>query len=248
MNYNIIFSPVSILARTMFLFFPLLAVKKLDTRICRPLSDENFLELVSVGSKLRHENLAELVGYCLEHGQRLLVYKYYQNGTLHEALHSDECIGKKLSWNTRIRLALGAARALEYLHEVCEQPIVHGNFKSSNILLDDDMTVRVSDCGLAPVSPDEYLKLLMNDGYGAPEVELGVYNCKSDVYSFGIILLELLTGRKSCDRSRPRGEHFLVRWVIPQLHDIDALSEMVDPSLNGVYPTKSLSRLKLLFL
>ncbi|XP_047308676.1 protein STRUBBELIG-RECEPTOR FAMILY 3-like [Impatiens glandulifera] len=222
----------------------ILAVKKLDTTntICGSLSEERFLELACSVSKLRHGNVAEMMGYCVEHGQRLLVYKYYQNGTIHEALYSNENLHKSLSWNTRIRLALGSSRALEYLHEVCEPPIVHQNFKSSNILLDDQLAVHVSDCGLAPIWPPESLKQLMNDGYGAPEVELGAYTCKSDVYSFGILMLELLTGRKSCDRSRARGEQFLVRWAIPQLHDIDALSKMVDPSLNGAYPSKSLSR------
>ncbi|XP_047310591.1 protein STRUBBELIG-RECEPTOR FAMILY 3-like [Impatiens glandulifera] len=221
----------------------LLAVKKLDTVISTPLSSEGFLELVSHLSKLQHPNVVELVGYCSQYDQQLLAYKYCQNGTLHEALHWDvDDIHKKLSWKTRVRLTLGVARALEYLHEVCQPPIMHQNLKSSNILLDDDLAVRVSDCGLAPLMPSELLRQLLENGYGAPEVESGTYTCQSDVYSFGVVMLELLTGRKSYDRSRPRGEQFLVRWAVPQLHDIDSLSRMVDPSLNGAYPTKSLSR------
>ncbi|KAA8524455.1 hypothetical protein F0562_010878 [Nyssa sinensis] len=168
------------------------------------------------------------------------------NGTLQDALHSDDEFKKELSWNTRIRMALGAARALEYLHEVCEPPIVHRNFKSANVLLDDELAVRVSDCGLAPLISTGSVsqlsgQLLSAYGYGAPEFESGVYTSQSDVYSFGVVMLELLTGRKSHDRTRNRGEQFLVRWAIPQLHDIDALSRMVDPSLNGEYPAKSLS-------
>ncbi|KAF5943749.1 hypothetical protein HYC85_017826 [Camellia sinensis] len=233
----------------------LLAVKKLDTTACRKQSNEDFLELVFSVSKLKHANVVELVGYCAEHGQQLLVYEYCKNGTLHEALHLDDEIHRQLSWNTRIRLALGAARALEYLHEVCQPPIVHKNFKSANILLDDELAVHVSDCGLAPLISrvsESQLFLdgvdisafyqLSGNGYGAPELELGSYSSKSDVYSFGVVMLEILTGRKSYDRSRPRGEQFLVRWAIPRLHDIDALSRMVDPSLNGAYPSKSLSR------
>ncbi|KZV30227.1 protein STRUBBELIG-receptor FAMILY 3-like, partial [Dorcoceras hygrometricum] len=84
-------------------------------------------------------------------------------------------------------------------------------------------------------------QLLTTYGYGAPEFESGIYTSKSDVYSFGVVMLELLTGRMSYDRTRTRGEQFLVRWAIPQLHDIDALSRMVDPALNGNYPVKSLS-------
>ncbi|XP_057497290.1 protein STRUBBELIG-RECEPTOR FAMILY 3-like isoform X1 [Actinidia eriantha] len=220
----------------------LLAVKKLDTAACRKHSNEDFLDLVSSISKLQHPNVVELMGYCFEHGLQLLVYKYCGNGTLHEALYLDDEIHKKLSWNTRIRLSLGAARALEYLHEVCNPPIVHQNFKSANILLDDELEARVSDCGLARLLSSVSLNQLSGNGYGAPELELGSYTSKSDVFSFGVVMLEILTGRKSYDRSRPRGEQFLVRWAIPQLHDIDSLSRMVDPSLNGAYPSKSLSR------
>lgn len=91
----------------------LLAVKKLDSETCRQQSDKEFLELVSNISEIRHANIVELVGYCAEHEQRLLVYKYCRNGTLHDALHTDDETHKKLSWSVRIRVALGAARALE---------------------------------------------------------------------------------------------------------------------------------------
>ncbi|KAJ4982154.1 hypothetical protein NE237_032991 [Protea cynaroides] len=225
----------------------LLAVKKLDNAASIRQTDEEFFYLVSSISKLRHANVVELVGYCAEHGQRILIYEYSSNGTLHDGLHSDDELSRQLSWNTRIRVALGAARALEYLHEVCQPCVVHRNFKSTNILLDDELAARVSDCGLAPLISSRSVSqlsghLLAAYGYAAPEFESGVYTYQSDVYSFGVVMLELLTGRKSYDRSQPRGEQFLVRWAIPQLHDIDALSRMVDPSLNGAYPAKSLSR------
>ncbi|KAK6124359.1 hypothetical protein DH2020_041897 [Rehmannia glutinosa] len=219
-----------------------LAVKKLDKAASGHLSDPEFLKMVSSISKLRHANIVELVGYCLEHGQRLLVYNYCRNGSLDEALNFDDEINKKLSWNARIRLALQAAKALEYLHEVCQPPIVHRNFKSCNVLLEDDLAVRVSDCGLAPLLSTSSMTQLQGSGYGAPELEFGSYSYQSDVYSFGVVMLRLLTGRKSYDRLRPRGEQYLVRWAFSRLHDIDALSRMVDPSLNGAYPSKSLSR------
>lgn len=224
-----------------------LAVKKLDNAVSRRQKDEEFLELVSNISKIRHVNIVELVGYCVEHGQRLLIYNYCSNGTLHDALHMDDDLNEKLSWNARVKIALGAARALEYLHEVCQPPVVHRNFKSANVLLDEGLAVRVSDCGLAPLISTGSVSQLSGNllsayGYGAPEFEMGTYTLQSDVYSFGVVMLELLTGRKSHDRTRPRGEQFLVRWAIPQFHDIDALSRMVDPSLRGSYPAKSLSR------
>ncbi|KAG5381441.1 hypothetical protein IGI04_032911 [Brassica rapa subsp. trilocularis] len=209
----------------------LFAVKKLDKRACEQQQDHEFIELVNDIDRIRHANIVELVGYCAEHDQRLLIYEYCSNGTLQDGLHSDDEFKKKLSWNKRVRMALGAARALEYLHEVCEPPVIHRNFKSVNVLLDDDLSVLVSDCG----------QLLAAYGYGAPEFDSGVYTWQSDVYSFGVVMLELLTGRMSYDRDRSRAEQFLVRWAVPQLHDIDALGKMVDPSLNGQYPAKSLS-------
>ncbi|XP_056158324.1 protein STRUBBELIG-RECEPTOR FAMILY 3-like [Syzygium oleosum] len=225
----------------------LLAVKKLDKRASSQQKDVEFLELVNNIDKIRHANVVELMGYCAEHGERLLIYEYCSCGTLQDALHSDDDLKKNLSWNFRIRMALDTARALEYLHEVCEPPIVHRNFKSSNILLDDDLSVHVSECGLAALISSGSVsqlsgQLLSTYGYGAPEFESGIYTIRSDVYSFGVVMLELLTGRKSYDRSRNRGEQFLVRWAIPQLHDIDALSRMVDPSVKGQYSAKSLSR------
>ncbi|XP_024030006.1 protein STRUBBELIG-RECEPTOR FAMILY 3 isoform X1 [Morus notabilis] len=226
----------------------LLAVKKLDNTVARKQTEEEFLELVSNISKLRHANIVELVGYCADHGQRLLVYEYCRNGTLYDALHVDAEIHQKLSWNRRIQVAIGAARALEYLHEVCRPPVIHRNFRSSNLLLDDKLEVHVSDCGLSPLLASTSVSQQISaglsvHGYGAPEFESGSYTYQSDVYSFGVVLLELLTRRKPYDRSRPRGEQFLVRWAVPKLHDIDALSRMVDPSLYGAYSMKSLSRL-----
>lgn len=225
----------------------LLAVKKLDKKAPSQQKDVEFLELVNNIDKIRHANIVELMGYCAEHGERLLIYEYCSNGTLQDALHSDDDLKKNFSWNSRVRMALDAARALEYLHEVCQPPIVHRNFKSSNILLDDDLSVRISDCGLDALISSGSVSQLSGQlqstyGYGAPEFESGIYTIKSDVYSFGVVMLELLTGRKSYDKSRNRGEQFLVRWAVPQLHDIDALSRMVDPSVEGQYPVKSLSR------
>ncbi|KAE8075879.1 hypothetical protein FH972_014562 [Carpinus fangiana] len=224
----------------------LLAVKKLDKRASSQQKDDEFLELVNNIDGIRHANIVDLIGYCAEHGQRLLIYEFCSNGTLQDALHSDDEPKRNLSWNTRIRMALGAARALEYLHEVCQPPVIHRNFKSSNLLLDEDLLVRVSDCGLAPLIASGSVSqlsgsLLSTYGYGAPEFESGIYTLKSDVYSFGVVMLELLTGRMSYDRTRTRGEQYLVRWATTQLHDIDALSRMVDPALNGKYPTKSVS-------
>ncbi|CAN1165699.1 Protein STRUBBELIG-RECEPTOR FAMILY 8 [Linum perenne] len=224
-----------------------MAVKKIDNAALSLQEEDDFLESVSNMSRLRHPNIVSLVGYCVEHGQRLLVYEYIGNGNLHDILHFADEDGKKLNWNARVRVALGTARALEYLHEVCLPSVVHRNFKSANILLDEELNPHLSDCGLAALTPNTErqvsTQVVGSFGYSAPEFALsGVYTVKSDVYSFGVAMLELLTGRKPLDSSRSRPEQSLVRWATPQLHDIDALSKMVDPTLNGMYPAKSLSR------
>ncbi|XP_042393392.1 protein STRUBBELIG-RECEPTOR FAMILY 8-like [Zingiber officinale] len=224
-----------------------LAVKKIDSVAISLQEEDNFLEAISTMSRLRHPNIVILSGYCIEYGQRLLVYEYIGNGTLHDKLHFTDFSSKILSWNARIRVALGTAKALEYLHEVCLPAVVHRNFKSSNILLDEELNPHLSDCCLAALRPNTERQVSTevagSFGYSAPEFAmLGVYTIKSDVYSFGVVMLELLTGRKPLDSSRARSEQSLVRWASPQLHDIDALSKMVDPALNGMYPAKSLSR------
>ncbi|KQJ93769.1 protein STRUBBELIG-RECEPTOR FAMILY 8 [Brachypodium distachyon] len=224
-----------------------LAVKKIDSAALSLQEEDNFLEVVSSMSRLRHPNIVPLTGYCVEHAQRLLVYEYIGNGTLHDMLHFSDEMSRKLTWNIRVRIALGTARALEYLHEVCLPSVVHRNFKSSNILLDEEHNAHLSDCGLAALTPNTErqvsTEVVGSFGYSAPEYSMsGIYTVKSDVYSFGVVMLELLTGRKPLDSSRERSEQSLVRWATPQLHDIDALAKMVDPALNGMYPAKSLSR------
>ncbi|XAR49819.1 Non-specific protein-tyrosine kinase [Bertholletia excelsa] len=221
------------------------AVKKINSSALPNHLSEDFVDIVSDISRLHHPNITELVGYCSEHGQHLLVYEFHKQGSLHEYLHLKDEYSEPLTWNSRVKIALGTARALEYLHEVCSPSVVHKNIKSANILLDMEMNPHLSDSGLASFisDADQALNHNAGSGYSAPEVAMsGQYNMKSDVYSFGVVMLELLTGRKPFDSSRPRTEQSLVRWATPQLHDIDALSKMVDPGLKGLYPIKSLSR------
>ncbi|KAJ1696826.1 hypothetical protein LUZ63_005338 [Rhynchospora breviuscula] len=222
----------------------LLVVKKISRTALPNQSADDFAELVSNISQLHHANLTEITGYCNEHGQRLLVHEFYKNGSLHDFIHYPEEHGKSLSWNNRVKIALGSARALEYLHETCSPSVLHKNFKSSNILLDGDLNPHLSDSGFADLIPNPDSQAAEEtSGYNAPEVAMsGQYSLKSDVFSFGVVMLELLTGRKPFDSSRSRAEQSLVRWVTPQLHDIDALDRMVDPGLKGLYPAKSLSR------
>ncbi|WOK91912.1 protein STRUBBELIG-RECEPTOR FAMILY 3-like [Canna indica] len=222
----------------------LLEVMKLDNVNSRMPVDE-FLELVLTLSELRHPNIAELVGYCAEFDQRLLVYKYFSRKSLHDILHFGDNVIGKLSWSARLEVALGAAKGLEYLHEDCQPPIVHRNFEPANILLND--AVCVIECGLSSLMSFNSVAQLSGRiralySYQAPEInDSGHCTDRSDVYSFGVVMLELLTGRKPYDSTLPRAEQHLVRWASSQLYDINALSRMVDPSLSGRYPEKSLS-------
>ncbi|XP_009777355.1 protein STRUBBELIG-RECEPTOR FAMILY 6-like isoform X2 [Nicotiana tabacum] len=221
-----------------------LTVKKINSP--EPRNPEVFQNMVSDISRLHHPNVTELVGYCSEHEQHLLIYEFYRNGSLHDFLHRiDEEDSTQLTWDSRLKIALGTARALEYLHEVCSPSLVHKNIKSENILLDTDLNPHLSDSGLANLvaDVDQGLNHNTESGYGAPEAAIsGKCTAKSDVYSFGVVMLELFSGRKPFDSSRPRSEQSLVRWATPQLHDIDALEQIVDPALDGLYSVKSLSR------
>ncbi|CAN1804131.1 Protein STRUBBELIG-RECEPTOR FAMILY 5 [Linum perenne] len=222
----------------------MLAVKKIDSSFFKEGSTtkvEEFSEIVASISKVHHPNVAELVGYCSEQGHNMLIYDYYRNGSLHEFLHNSGDFSNPLTWNTRVRIALGTARAVEYLHETCSPSVIHKNIKSSNILLDLDLNPHLCDYGLG----NFHTRTTQNPGtgYDAPECTTpSAYSMKSDIYCFGVVMLELLTGRVPFDQSKTKSEQALVRWASPQLHDIDALGQMVDPALRGLYPPKAISR------
>ncbi|XP_030537395.1 putative serine/threonine-protein kinase-like protein CCR3 [Rhodamnia argentea] len=179
-------------------------------------------------SRLNHKHLVGLVGFCQDEDERLLVYDYMSNGSLHDHLHNTEAIGASNeilnSWKLRIKVALDAARGVEYLHNYAVPPIIHRDIKSSNILLDSNWTARVSDFGLSlmgPESDQEYVssKAVGTVGYIDPEYYvMNVLTTKSDVYGLGVVLLELLTGKRSVfrneDGSGPTG---LVEYMRPRI-------------------------------
>ncbi|GAV91844.1 Pkinase domain-containing protein, partial [Cephalotus follicularis] len=158
-------------------------------------------------SRLHHKHLVRLVGYCEERDERLLVYEYMKNGALYDHLHSKNNVEKSYSvvnsWKMRIKIALDAARGIEYLHNYAVPSIIHRDIKSSNILLDANWTARVSDFGLSLMGPEsdhDYrpMKAAGTVGYIDPEYYgLNVLTAKSDVYGLGVVLLELLTGKRA---------------------------------------------------
>ncbi|XVE96072.1 hypothetical protein REPUB_Repub02eG0189900 [Reevesia pubescens] len=210
--------------------------------------EEQFLEVIQMASQLRHPNIVRLIGYCVEHGQHLLVYEYVRNLSLDDALHNE--VFKPLSWGLRLCIALAIARALDYLHSKFSPHVAHCNIKAANILLDEELMPRVSDCGLAILRPltSNSVKIKASEiatwdaGYIAPEHgEPGSDKTKSDVYAFGVLLLELLTGRRPFDSSRPGDEQSLVNWALFRLHDSESLEQMVDPGIKGTVPARFLS-------
>ncbi|KAH9322757.1 hypothetical protein KI387_017396 [Taxus chinensis] len=224
----------------------IVAIKQLDRGGKQ--GEHEFRVEVDLLSCLHSRYLLELIGYCADQDHRLLVYEYMSNGNLQEHLYSDGSQGNPplLDWGTRLRIALDAAKGLEYLHERVTPPVIHRDFKASNILLDERFKAKVSDFGLAKLGSDKLngeisTRVLGTTGYVAPEYALtGHLTTKSDVYSFGVVLLELLTGRVPVDMKRPPGQGVLVSWALPYLTDRERVSEVVDPFLEEQYSKKEL--------
>ncbi|OAY28528.1 probable serine/threonine-protein kinase PBL23 [Manihot esculenta] len=220
------------------------AVKQLDRNGFQ--GNREFLVEVLMLSLLHHPNLVNLVGYCADGDQRLLVYDYMSSGSLEDHL-LDLAPGKvPLDWKTRMQIACGAAKGLEYLHEKANPAVIYRDFKASNILLDENFNPKLSDFGLAKLGPTGdkthvSTRVMGTYGYCAPEYALtGQLTTKSDVYSFGVVLLELITGKRVIDNSRPTEEQNLVVWATPLFKDRRKFVLMADPSLEGKYPLKGL--------
>ncbi|KAG8655532.1 PTI1-like tyrosine-protein kinase 1 [Manihot esculenta] len=228
------------------------AVKKLDVASEQE-SNVEFLTQVSMVSRLKHEHVVELLGYCVDGNIRVLTYEFATMGSLHDILHGRKGVqgaqpGPTLDWMQRVRIAVDAARGLEYLHEKVQPPIIHRDIRSSNVLLFEDFKAKIADFNLSNQAPDMAARLhstrvLGTFGYHAPEYAMtGQLTQKSDVYSFGVVLLELLTGRKPVDHTMPRGQQSLVTWATPRLSE-DKVKQCVDPKLKGEYPPKGVAKL-----
>ncbi|XP_042491587.1 serine/threonine-protein kinase PBL34-like isoform X2 [Macadamia integrifolia] len=194
--------------------------------------------------QLHHPNLVKLIGYCIEDDQRLLVYEFMTRGSLENHLFRRTL---PLPWISRIKIALGAAKGLAFLHGGSE-PVIYRDFKTSNILLDTEYNAKLSDFGLAKAGPQGdkthvSTRVVGTYGYAAPEyVMTGHLTSRSDVYSFGVVLLEVLTGRRSMDKNRPSGEQNLVAWARPYLADKRKLFQLVDPRLELNYSVKGVQK------
>ncbi|KAB5544445.1 hypothetical protein DKX38_012557 [Salix brachista] len=204
--------------------------------------EKEFVSEMNTLGNVKHRNLVPLLGFCVAKKERFLVYKFMENGTLYDKLHPAEPEIRNMDWPLRLKIAIGAARGLAWLHHNCNPRIIHRNISSKCILLDDDFEPKLSDFGLARLmNPiDTHLSTFVNGefgdlGYVAPEYHRTlVATPKGDVYSFGVVLLELITGEKPTHVANApetfRGS--LAEWI-RQLSDDLLLHTAVDKTLPG---------------
>ncbi|XP_042469043.1 proline-rich receptor-like protein kinase PERK1 isoform X1 [Zingiber officinale] len=224
------------------------AVKQLKTGSGQ--GEREFQAEVEIISRVHHKHLVSLVGYCIAGGERLLVYEYVPNNTLEFHLHGR---GRPtMEWSTRLKIALGSAKGLAYLHEDCHPKIIHRDIKSSNILLDYKFVAKVADFGLAKFASDNNThvstRVMGTFGYLAPEyASSGKLTDKSDVFSFGVMLLELITGCRPVDQSQTYMDESMVDWARPlltqALEDGNYDDALVDPKLGMNYNPDEMARM-----
>lgn len=211
--------------------------------------EREFQAEVEIISRVHHRHLVSLVGYCIAGGQRMLVYEFVPNKTMEYHLHGK---GRPtMDWPTRLRIAMGSAKGLAYLHEDCHPKIIHRDIKAANILLDYNFEAMVADFGLAKLSSDNYThvstRVMGTFGYLAPEyASSGKLTEKSDVFSYGVMLLELITGRRPVDTTNAYMEDSLVDWARPILArslEDGNYEELVDPRLEDKYNPQEMARM-----
>lgn len=198
--------------------------------------EKEFLTEVLLSGRLHHRNLVNLVGYCSEKGNHMLVYVYMSNGSLASHLYSENLL---LSWDLRVRIALDVARGLEYLHYGATPPVIHRDIKSSNILLDWSMRARVADFGLSreEMNCPHASNVRGTFGYLDPEyMSTRTFTKKSDVYSFGVLLFELISGRDP-----QKGLMEYVELAVMDTEDKIGWEEIVDSRLDGKFDVKQLN-------
>ncbi|KAK9064491.1 hypothetical protein SSX86_015874 [Deinandra increscens subsp. villosa] len=219
----------------------IVAVKKLNSESMQGV-EEWQAEVIFLG-RLSHPNLVKLLGYCYEGEELLLVYEFMQRGSLENHLFGRGSTIQPLPWDIRIKIAIGAARGLAFLH-TSDQKVIYRDFKASNILLDGSYNAKLSDFGLAKMASASQshvtTRVMGTHGYAAPEyVTTGHLYVKSDVYGFGVVLVEMLTGMRTLDDTRPAIQRNLVEWAKPFLASRRKLKHIMDSRLDGKYPSKA---------
>ncbi|KAM0824092.1 hypothetical protein ACQ4PT_070425 [Festuca glaucescens] len=219
------------------------AVKK-----CKTIDEQHKKEFgkeMAILSQINHKNIVKLLGCCLEVEVPMLVYEFVPNGTLFHLIHGNH--GQCISLATRLGIAIESADALTYLHSSASTPILHGDVKSPNILLDGNLSAKVSDFGasiLAPTDESQFVTLVQGTcGYLDPEYMQTCYlTDKSDVYSFGVVLVELLTGRIPFNLDAPEKEKSLAMMFMSAMKE-NRLADILDDQVKGEDNTEILEEI-----
>ncbi|XP_078158982.1 putative serine/threonine-protein kinase At1g01540 [Carex rostrata] len=201
-------------------------------------AQQDFVEEVRRLSEIRHRNLVTLIGYCLEGGYQMLVYEYLPNGSVCGHLYGDS--GTRLEFKQRLSIAIGVAKGLSHLHSL-SPPVVHNNFKTSNVLVDENFIAKVADAGIIRLiqgsdnaGPSNRLS---GSIYHDPEVSsLMQQSESSDVYSFGVFLLELISGQEAAHLVPPELKSSFIPWVESRLNS----NELIDPRLNSSFTSEGM--------
>ncbi|PQP93333.1 putative leucine-rich repeat receptor-like serine/threonine-protein kinase [Prunus yedoensis var. nudiflora] len=221
-----------------------IAVKQLSSKSKQ--GNREFVNEIGMISALQHPHLVKLHGCCIEGNQLLLVYEYMENNSLARALFGPEESQLKLDWPTRHKICVGIARGLAYLHEESRLKVVHRDIKGTNVLLDKNLTPKISDFGLAKLDEEDNThistRIAGTYGYMAPEYAMrGYLTDKADVYSFGILVLEIASGRNNTSYRSKEESFYLLDWA-HLLKEQGNLMDLVDPRLGSDFNKEAMMR------
>ncbi|XP_077222485.1 rust resistance kinase Lr10-like [Tasmannia lanceolata] len=206
----------------------LVAVKVLNRKLDKGVEGQFMAEVGTIG-RVHHINLVRLYGFCFDATMKALVYEFMENGSLDKLLFSEV---RKIEWEKLYEIAIGTAKGIAYLHEECQQRIIHYDIKPGNVLLDTNFNPKVADFGLAKLCDRENTHVSMSvfrgtPGYAAPELWTPFpITHKCDVYSFGVMLFEIVGRRRNVDDNLTESQQWFPRWVW-QKYDKGELREMV---------------------
>ncbi|KAJ1262612.1 hypothetical protein BS78_09G122100 [Paspalum vaginatum] len=205
---------------------------------------QEFADEVRSLSEIRHRNIVTLIGYCQEGGLQMLVYEYLPNGSVCGHLYdARKGSGTRLEFKQRLSIAIGAAKGLNHLHSL-DAPLIHKDFKTNNVLVDENFIAKVADAGLVRLlrgsddaGPSHGFS---SNVYQDPEVQsMAQFSESSDVYSFGVFLLELITGREAASLIPPESREYLAHWMEARFSS----NELIDPRLGGSFTTEGMKEL-----